>query len=64
MTGRPFLEALRVPLRAVLSAPAFLYQSGDPGPLDDYALASRLSYFLWRSMPDEAAVRGGRPRDG
>ena len=52
--GRPFLEALRVPLRAVLSAPAFLYQSGDPGPLDDYALASRLSYFLWRSMPDEA----------
>ena len=50
---RPFLEAVRVSLRAILSAPAFLYQSGDPGALDDYALASRLSYFLWRSMPDD-----------
>ena len=51
--GRPFLEAVRVSLRAVLSAPAFLYQAGSPGALDDYGLASRLSYFLWRSMPDE-----------
>ncbi len=50
---RPFLEAVRVPLRAILSAPAFLYQAGSPGALDDYALASRLSYFLWRSMPDD-----------
>ena len=51
--GRPFLEAVRVSLRAILSAPAFVYQVGSPGPLDDYALASRLSYFLWRSMPDD-----------
>ena len=51
--GRPFLEAVRVSLRAILSAPAFVYQAGSPGPLDDYALASRLSYFLWRSMPDD-----------
>ena len=51
--GRPFPEAVRVPLRAILSAPAFLYQAGSPGELDDYALASRLSYFLWRSMPDD-----------
>ena len=49
---RPFLEAVRVPLRAILSAPSFLYQSGAPGVLDDYRLATRLSYFLWRSMPD------------
>ena len=60
--GRPFLEAVRVPLRAILSAPAFLYQAGSPGELDDYALASRLSYFLWRSLPDDqlfdAAVDG------
>ena len=64
--GRPFLEALRVSLRAVLSAPAFLYQSGDPGTLDDYALASRLSFFLWRSMPDDQlfeAAAGGRLSD-
>ena len=61
--GRPFLDAVRVPLRAVLSAPAFLYQTGDSGTLDDYALASRLSYFLWRSMPDDELLdtaRAGR----
>ena len=50
--GRPFIEAVRVPLRAILSAPSFLYHAGDPGPMDDYGLATRLSYFLWRSMPD------------
>ena len=50
--GRPFLEAVRVPLRAVLSAPPFLYHGGEPGTLDDFGLATRLSYFLWRSMPD------------
>ena len=50
---RPFIEAVRVPLRAILSSPSFLYQTGDGGKLDAYALASRLSYFLWRSMPDE-----------
>ena len=54
--GRPFLEALRVPLRTVLNAPSFLYQDGAAGELDDYRLASRLSYFLWRSMPDEALL--------
>ncbi len=51
--GRPFIEAVRLPLRAVLSAPPFLFQSGDSGRLDEHALASRLSYFLWRSMPDD-----------
>jgi len=52
--GRPFIEAVRVPLRAILSAPSFLYLSGDSAAatLDDVELASRLSYFLWRSMPD------------
>jgi hypothetical protein len=51
--GRPFVEAVRIPLRAILSAPPFLFQTGDPGRLDHYALASRLSYFLWRSLPDD-----------
>ncbi|MDE2690066.1 MAG: DUF1592 domain-containing protein [Acidobacteriota bacterium] len=51
--GRPFIEAVRIPLRAMLSAPPFLFQTGDPGRLDDHALASRLSYFLWRSLPDD-----------
>ena len=30
--GRPFVEALRVPLRAILSAPQFLYHAGETGP--------------------------------
>jgi hypothetical protein len=55
--GRPFIEAVRVPLRAILSAPPFLYQPGAPGELDDYALATRLSYFLWRSLPDETLFK-------
>ncbi len=60
--GRPFIDALRLPLRAILSAPPFLFQAGDPGRLDGYALASRLSYFLWRSMPDDALL--ARAADG
>ena len=44
----------------MLSAPPFLFQTGDPGRLDDHALASRLSYFLWRSLPDdELLARAG-----
>lgn len=46
-------EALRQALIAVLCAPDFLMLYETPGPLDDYSLASRLSYFLWRSMPDQ-----------
>jgi len=51
--GAPLVEAARVPMRAILSAPPFLYQTASAGPLDDFALAARLSYFLWRSMPDD-----------
>ena len=51
--GAPLVEAVRVPMRAILSAPPFLYQTASAGPLDDFALAARLSYFLWRSMPDD-----------
>ena len=61
--GRPFIDGARVALRAILSAPSFLFQAGDPGRLDDFALASRLSYFLWRSMPDdELLARAGDGR--
>lgn len=34
-------------------SPEFLFLREKPGKLDDFALASRLSYFLWSSMPDE-----------
>ncbi|MFK7734714.1 MAG: DUF1592 domain-containing protein [Pirellulaceae bacterium] len=50
---RPLEDALRIPLRAILTAPRFIMLAGDPGELDDFALASRLSYFLWKSLPDE-----------
>ena len=59
----PFIEAVRVPLRAILSAPPFIYHVGSPGELDGFGLATRLSYFLWRSMPDTElfdAAREGR----
>ena len=50
--GRDFVDALRVPLRSMLCSPQFLMFDGKAGALDEYALASRLSYFLWKSMPD------------
>jgi hypothetical protein len=61
--GRPFLDATRVGFRAVLTAPQFLLFEEKPGKLDDYALASRLSYFLWGTMPDDtllAAAAAGK----
>jgi mono/diheme cytochrome c family protein len=60
--GMTFEQSMRVGLEAVLVSPNFLYRiERDPRPEDasavhpvnDYELASRLSYFLWSSMPDE-----------
>lgn len=51
--GREFEDALRVVLRAMFTSPEFLYQQAEPGKLDNYALATRLSYFLWESLPDD-----------
>lgn len=47
----PF-EALQLGFQTILCSPGFLYLSEGEGPLDEYALASRLSYFLWSSKPD------------
>ncbi len=52
--------SLRLMLKAILVSPQFLFitpgKEPEPGkavvPLDDYQLASRLSYFLWATMPD------------
>ena len=41
----------------MFSSPQFLFHGGQPGPLDDHALASRLSYFLWKTLPDAELVR-------
>jgi mono/diheme cytochrome c family protein len=50
--GVKFGDALRVGLKAVLVSPRFLMLDEQPGKLDGHALAARLSYFLWSTMPD------------
>ncbi len=57
-TEIPHDEALRLTLARILVAPAFLYKLEHPAPgsaarpVSDAELASRLSYFLWSSLPD------------
>ena len=51
--GFEFHTALRSTYKAILSSPRFFYFREQPGPLDDYAIASRLSYFLWSTLPDD-----------
>ena len=59
--GGPFDRSLTVPIEAVLVSPQFLFRvENDPDAnptkahrINDFELASRLSYFLWSSMPDE-----------
>ncbi len=54
--GQGFGDAMRMAFRAVLTSPRFLFLEERPGRLDDWALASRLSYFLWSTCPDEALL--------
>ncbi|HZE97616.1 MAG TPA: DUF1592 domain-containing protein [Planctomycetota bacterium] len=57
--GDLFESAVKLPLQAVLVSPRFLFRIERDGDtetgahrLDDHELASRLSYFLWSTMPD------------
>jgi Protein of unknown function (DUF1592)/Protein of unknown function (DUF1588)/Protein of unknown function (DUF1585)/Protein of unknown function (DUF1587)/Protein of unknown function (DUF1595) len=60
-------SALQLAFRAVLVSPHFLFlgnkfdhdavSASDSLPINDFDLASRISYFLWRSMPDEQLFR-------
>ena len=65
-SGSSFDEAVGAALQAVLVSPDFLFRIehvekapaiNGGSPIDQYSLASRLSYFLWSSMPDEALLR-------
>jgi cytochrome c553 len=69
--GSGFEEAVGVGLQAMLVSPDFLYRidaaepgkaSGEIRPVSQFALASRLSYFLWSSMPDEELLRAAELR--
>ncbi len=60
--GEPFERSMQLALEAVLVSPHFLFRvEADPKAedangrreLSDYELATRLSYFLWSSMPDD-----------
>ena len=51
------IAALRGAYRALLCSPRFLYFTEEPGALDDYAIASRLSYMLTGTMPDGQLLR-------
>lgn len=53
-------EALRATYRALLCSPRFLYLTEPAGKLDDFAIASRLSYMLWGSMPDQELLKLAR----
>jgi len=65
--GETSESAIRLALQAVLASPHLLFigfeRGEDPGlakstlPEQDFALASRLSYFLWSSMPDDELIR-------
>lgn len=56
--GGSFAEASKLGLRGVLTSPQFLIFDELPGPrLSDHALASRLSYFLWSTLPDDELMR-------
>ncbi len=52
-------DGVKLALRYILISPHFLFRvekdtdAPGPRPLSDYELASRLSYFLWSSMPDD-----------
>jgi mono/diheme cytochrome c family protein len=72
---RNFDAAIGAAIRDVLLTPDFLFRlefdrpeiaAGSAQPLTDFELASRLSYFLWSSMPDDrllAVAASGKLRD-
>jgi hypothetical protein len=70
--GDPYEERVKLALKAVLVSPDFLFRMEKrhtaPGiyPLGQYEMASRLSYFLWSTMPDETLLtlaREGKLQD-
>ena len=54
--GNTFEQAVRAGVTGVLCSPHFLLINQD-GEVDDFTLASRMSYFLWSSMPDDELLK-------
>jgi hypothetical protein len=58
--GASFQRSVQLAIEAVLVSPSFLFHveidppsAKSPHPISNYELASRLSYFLWSTMPDD-----------
>ncbi|MCM8531714.1 MAG: DUF1592 domain-containing protein [Lentisphaeraceae bacterium] len=51
------LNALKIGMKAILVSPGFLYHYQNDGMLNDYGLASRLSYFLWGTSPNQDLMK-------
>ncbi|HAA88383.1 MAG: DUF1592 domain-containing protein [Verrucomicrobiales bacterium] len=68
-SGKSFTDAMKETVSAVLASPRFLYlydrQAGNGSieKIDDYELASRLSFFLWGSLPDEILLESAKRGD-
>ncbi len=65
-TGVSFADAMISGYTAVLCSPEFVCLTEKSGPLDDHAIAARLSFFLWNSSPDaelRALAASGKLRD-
>jgi len=69
--GESFESSVQVALQAVLVSPHFLFRGetqpnpdnpAEVRPIDEFALASRLSYFLWSSMPDDELFAQARKK--
>ena len=65
--GRSIYSSLQAGIRGMLCSPNFLFkQEGESESLDEYAIAARMSYFLWNSLPDETLrdlARAGKLKD-
>lgn len=59
--GAKWEEGIQQAIKVILCSPKFLFrlelddlqQTDEPQPIDEFHLASRLSYFLWSSIPDD-----------
>ena len=65
--GRTIYAGLQAGIRGMLCSPNFLFkQEGATGTLDQHAIAARMSYFLWNSVPDDTLfelARQGKLQD-
>ena len=57
--GKPFKDSMKKLITAIISSPRFFYISEQKNsslktqPLSPYEMATRLSFFLWSSIPDD-----------